>query len=104
MPRKKTAQDNTVAKKAPKKNIIDSMIKNNENDDNNDVIIQLAIPQAKINNIINNNESQDAKILIPTPYESQSYFSNDAENISYDNEYHATNTINQNVKNSSWRI
>jgi hypothetical protein len=101
MPRKKTAQDNTVAKKAPKKNIIDSMIKNNENDDNNDVIIQLAIPQAKINNIINNNESQDAKILIPTPYESQSYFSNDAENISYDNEYHATNTINQNVKNSS---
>ena len=99
MPRKKTIPDSSVAKKTPKKNIIDSMIKNNENDENNDVIVQLTIPQAKINNIINSNESQDAKILIPTPYESNSYFSNDAENISYDNEYQAANNINP--KNSS---
>ena len=99
MPRKKTVQDTSTIKKPPKKNIIDSMIKNN--DESTDVIVQLSIPQAKINNIINNNESQNAKILIPTPYESTSYFSNDAENISYDNEYQAVAaTGNNNSKNS----
>jgi hypothetical protein len=86
MPRKKIIQD-TSTKKIAKKNIIDSMIKSSDNDD---IIIQLPISQSKINNIINNTDSEDNKILIPTPYESNSYFMNDAENISYDNEYKST--------------
>lgn len=88
MPRKKIIQD-TSTKKIAKKNIIDSMIKSSDND-NDDVIIQLPISQSKINNIINNTDNEENKILIPTPYESNSYFMNDAENISYDNEYKST--------------
>ena len=66
MPRKKTVQDNIAVKKNNKKNIIDTMIKSG--DDNNDIIIQLPINQSKINNIINNNDIKYEKILVPTPY------------------------------------
>jgi len=69
MPRKKTVQDTSTIKKTNKKNIIDSMIKTAESDD---IIIQLPLSQSKINTIINNNDNQDMKILIPTPYESNS--------------------------------
>jgi hypothetical protein len=89
MPRKKTIQDTSTIKKTTKKNIIDSMIKPTDTD-NDDVIIQLPISQIRINNIINNTDNEDTKILVPTPYESNSYFMNDAENISYDNEYKST--------------
>ena len=102
MPRKKTVQDSTVVKKTTKKNIIDSMIKTNDNE-NNDIIIQLPISQSKINTIINN-DSQDAKILVPTPYESNSYFMNDAENISYDTntDYQTTYSNNNNNSHCFW--
>jgi hypothetical protein len=89
MPRKKTIQDTSTVKKTTKKNIIDSMIKTTDTD-NDDVIIQLPISQIRINNIINNTDNEDTKILVPTPYISNSYFMNDAENISYDNEYKST--------------
>jgi hypothetical protein len=89
MPRKKTIQDTSTVKKTTKKNIIDSMIKTNDTD-SDDIIVQLPISQTRINSIINNTDNEDVKILVPTPYESNSYFMNDAENISYDTEYKST--------------
>ena len=102
MPRKKTIQDTTIVKKTTKKNIIDSMIKPSDNE-NDDIIIQLPIPQSKINTIINN-ENQDSKIIVPTPYESNSYFMNEAENISYDTntEYQTTYSNNNNNSHCFW--
>ena len=101
MPRKKTITDNTMVKKVVKKNIIDSMIKNNSGED--DIILQLPISQAKINSIINN-DNLDVKISEPTPYESNSYFMNDAENISFDNtkEYQTSYTNNNNNSYCFW--
>ena len=97
MPRKKTIQDTSTTKKITKKNIIDSMIKTTDAD-SDDIIVQLPISQTRINSIINNTDNEDTKILVPTPYESNSYFMNDAENISYDNEY---KSIPQNNKSSN---
>jgi hypothetical protein len=97
MPRKKTIQDTSTTKKTTKKNIIDSMIKTTDTD-SDDIIVQLPISQTRINSIINNTDNEDTKILIPTPYESNSYFMNDAENISYDSEY---KSIPQNNKRSN---
>jgi hypothetical protein len=96
MPRKKTVQDTSTIKKTTKKNIIDSMIRTTTESD--DIIIQLPLSQSKINTIINNNDNQDIKILVPTPYESNSYFMNDAENISQDTniEYQKTYSNNNN--------
>jgi hypothetical protein len=99
MPRKKVVAD-VIVKKSNKKNIIDSMIKDNENN-NEDIIIHLSIPQNKINNIINNNIN-DAKISEPTPYENICYFTNDSENISYDNEYYQNNNFNKNNSLCFW--
>jgi hypothetical protein len=103
MPRKKTIQDTSIAKKTTKKNIIDSMIKTTDTE-SDDIIIQLPISQSTINTIINNNDSQDVKILVPTPYESNSYFMNDAENISYDTntEYQTTYSNNNNNSHCFW--
>ena len=101
MPRKKTIQDTSTIKKSNKKNIIDSMIKTTESDD---IIIQLPLSQSKINTIINNNDNQDMKILVPKPYESNSYFMNDAENISQDTniEYQKTYSNNNNNSHCFW--
>jgi hypothetical protein len=101
MPRKKAVQD-IIVKKTNKKNIIDTMIKdtNSTNDDEDDIILELSISQNKINNIINNDKN-DNKIIEPTPYENISYFTNDVENISCDNEfYHNNNFINKNDNKS----
>ena len=102
MPRKKTVQDTSVVKKNAKKNIIDSMIKTTDNE-SNDIIIQLPISQSTINTIINN-DNQDVKILVPTPYESNSYFMNDAENISYDTntDYQTTYSNTNNNSHCFW--
>jgi hypothetical protein len=95
MPRKKVVND-TIVKKPNKKNIIDSMIKENETKEGDDIILQIPIPQSKINYIINN-ERNNNKIVEPIPYENTCYFTNDALNISCDNEYNSHN--NQEVKN-----
>jgi hypothetical protein len=102
MPRKKTVQDTSVVKKNAKKNIIDSMIKTTDNE-SDDIIIQLPISQSTINTIINN-DNQDVKILVPTPYESNSYFMNDAENISYDTntDYQTTYSNTNNNSHCFW--
>lgn len=99
MPRKKATTD-VIVKKTNKKNIIDSMIKDNENLDE-DIILQLTIPQNKINNIINNNIN-DIKISEPAPYENICHFTNDSENISYDNEYYQNNNFNKNNSLCFW--
>jgi len=96
MPRKKVVND-VIQKKTNKKNIIDTMIKDNDNEDD-DIILQLGISQSKINNIINIDKN-DNKIVEPTPYESICHFTNDAENISCDNEYYHSNN-NENKNNS----
>jgi len=96
MPRKKVVND-VIQKKTNKKNIIDTMIKDTENEDD-DIILQLGISQSKINNIINIDKN-DNKIIEPTPYESICHFTNDAENISCDNEYYHNN--NNETKNNS---
>lgn len=96
MPRKKAVAD-VVVKKTTKKNIIDTMIKDNEDDD---IILQLPISQNKINNIIINDKN-DNKIVEPTPYESMCYFTNDAENISCDNEYYQNNNNYNNNENKN---
>jgi len=99
MPRKKVVND-IVIKNTNKKNIIDSMIKDVDND-TDDIIIQLPITQAKINLIVNN-ERNNNKIIEPTPYESVCNFTNEAENISCENEYYHNNNINNpNIKNKS---
>ena len=98
MPRKKVVTD-VVIKKQNKKNIIDSMIKDNENNEE-DIILQLTISQNKVYNIINN--ISDTKILEPTPYENTCYFTNDSENISCENEYYQTNTFNKNISCCYW--
>ena len=99
MPRKKVIND-VVVKKPSKNNIIDSMIKETDND-NDDIFLQLPISQVKINLIINN-ERNINKIIDPTPYENICHFTNDVENISCDNEYYHNNNIhNANIKNKS---
>lgn len=99
MPRKKVIND-VIIKKPVKNNIIDSMIKDVDND-NDDIIIQLPISQVKVNYIINN-EKNNNKIIEPTPYENMCYFTNDAENISCENEYYHNNNVNNlNIKNKS---
>jgi len=98
MPRKKVIAD-VVIKKTNKKNIIDTMIKDSENNDE-DIILQLAISQNKINTIINNNN--DTKITEPTPYENTCYFTNDSENISCDNEYYQNIFFNKNNSCCFW--
>ncbi len=95
MPRKKVVND-IIVKKTNKKNIIDSMIKDNDDDD---ILINLPISQNKINSIINN-EKNDEKIIEPTPYENNCYFNNDLSDISCDNEYYQNNFNFANNTNS----
>ena len=98
MPRKKAVVD-VAPKKTAKKNIIDSMIKDGDTED--DIILQLAIPQSKINAIITNDKN-DNKIIEPTPYENICYFTNDMENVSCDNEYYHNNSTNQHSPCCFW--
>jgi len=84
MPRKKVITEQTI-KKTTKKNIIDSMIKEN---DSSGVVIQIPISQTKINLIINNDKNEDKIVEEPTPYENNCYFINDVSDISCDNEFY----------------
>ena len=97
MPRKKVVSD-VVVKKSNKKNIIDSMIRDN---DTNDIIIQIPISQNKINAIINNEKNDDRIVDEPSPYESICYFNNDVSDISCDNEFYHANINNFQNKNNT---
>ena len=99
MPRKKVAVEQVV-KKTTKKNIIDSMIREN---DSNDILIQIPISQAKINSIINNEKNEDKIVDEPTPYENICYFTNDVADISCENEFYNNKCYNPNQnKNNSY--
>ena len=97
MPRKKVVSD-VVVKKSNKKNIIDSMIREN---DTNDIIIQIPISQNKINAIINNEKNDDRIVDEPSPYENICYFNNDVSDISCDNEFYHANINNFQNKNNT---
>ena len=88
MPRKKASLDDN--KKTTKKNLINTMFKENIEDEH--IILQLPLTQQRINNLINNEISSVQHTVDPIPYESASYFMNDAENIS--NEVKENNQIN----------
>jgi len=85
MPRKKIVNDVAI-KKTNKKNIIDSMIK-----DEDDILIQLPISQNKINSIINIEKNDEKLITEPTPYENICYFANEVSDVSCENEYYQNN-------------
>lgn len=94
MPRKKTIiTDN----KDIKKNLINTMLKENINDDEH-IILQLPLSPKRINNIININNESNLIIDNPTPYENNSYFINDLENnIVTDKENFLLNSKNINT-------
>lgn len=85
MPRKKiNPEDKKEPIKKIKKNLINTMINNNINDEEH-IILQLPLSQQKINNLINN-ETNIIDNSIPKPYETNSYFINKCENISNTNQ------------------
>lgn len=99
MPRKKIVNDQIV-KKTIKKNIIDSMICENNSDE---ILIQIPISQLKINTIINNEKNEDKILDEPLPYENNCYFTNELTDISYDNEFYLNNvSFYQNNKHNSY--
>jgi len=98
MPRKKVVTEQVV-KKTTKKNIIDSMIREN---DSNDIMIEIPISQAKINSIINNERNEDKIVDEPIPYENNCYFTNDTADISCENDFYNNKCYNPNQnKNNS---
>jgi len=78
MPRKKATTNDD---KKTKKNLINTMFKENVENIGEHIILQLPISQTRVNTLINNNINDNNLITDPTPYESNSYFMNDAENI-----------------------
>lgn len=98
MPRKKINIDDT--KKKTKKNLINTMFKENVEDEH--IILQLPLTQQRINNLINNEVINVQAINEPAPYESSSYFMNDAENILFDNNKEINHTDNRNNSACFW--
>lgn len=93
MPRKKIIKLDD--KKIIKNNLINTMFKNNDIVNEDHIILQLPISQSRINTIINS--TIETNINEPTPYESNSYFMNEAENVS---ENLNINENNFNINNS----
>lgn len=73
MPRKKRTEINTEPKQNKKNNIMNTMVKNNEEH----IILQLPINETNIDNIINDNKNENE----PKPYEKESCFNSDNKNI-----------------------
>ena len=73
MPRKKRTETNTEPKQNKKNNIMNTMVKNNEEH----IILQLPINETNIDNIINDNKNENE----PKPYEKESCFNSDNKNI-----------------------
>ena len=76
MPRKKKTEVENEPKKN-KKNIMNKMIKNNEEH----IILQLPINETNIDNIINNEKNEND----PKPYEKESFFNSDNKKIEDNN-------------------
>jgi len=91
MPRKK--QIKIDDKNTTKNNLINTMFKDNNANNDEHIILQLPISQSKINNIINTNT--EVNITEPYPYESNSYFMNDAEHIVSDSNNNSENNFNK---------
>lgn len=98
MPRKKIIKIDD--KKVAKNNLINTMFKNNDIENQEHIILQLPISQSRINTIINS--TIETNINEPTPYESNSYFMNDAENVISDNLHNNENNFNTNNSCCYW--
>lgn len=82
MPRKKLNPEEkkeSITKKS-KKNLINTMIKENKKEDEEHIVLQLPLSQQRINNLINN-DTTTVDSSLPKPYEPNSYFINKGENI-----------------------
>lgn len=81
MPRKKlNPEDKKETIKKNKKNLINTMLKDNKDNNEQPIILQLPLTQQRINNLINNDLNVYDNSL-PKPYEPNSYFINKGENI-----------------------
>lgn len=80
MPRKQVKPED---QKKTKKTLINTMIKDNNINNDEHIILQLPLSQQKINSLINKELlSSENTILEPTPYEPNCYFLNEADNLS----------------------
>ena len=81
MPRKQKIpvpdENNGIVVKKNKKNLINTMIKKDDNEEH--IILQLPLSQQRINNLINNDNNFDNNL--PKPYESSSFFINNGDSI-----------------------
>ena len=87
MPRKKKTEVENEPKKN-KKNIMNTMIKNNEEH----IILQLPLNETNIDNIINDNKNDNE----PKPYEKESFFNSDNKKLEDNNNIKIVNNINSN--------
>lgn len=97
MPRKKSEKNDHIGKienetKKNKKNIMNTMIKNNNIDEDKHIILQLPLTETNINNIINDSKNS----IEPIPYDNNYYF-----DINKDNE---ENNIIENIESRERNI
>ena len=88
MPRKKINPEDKKdsAIKKNKKNLINTMVKENDKDNDEHIILQLPLSQQRINNLINNDTTCTIDSTLPKPYESTSHFINKGETITNKNQ------------------
>lgn len=100
MPRKQTQEPKE--QKKVKKNLINTLVKENINE-NEHIILQLPLSQQHINNLINKENTTENIIVDPSPYEPNCYFLNESENLTniQNNEITCTNTNNDVKKNNN---
>lgn len=85
MPRKKAINiDEKKEPKKNKKNLINTMAAKDNNDNDEHIILQLPLSQQRINNVISNEINIDNSL--PKPYEPDSFFLNNSQNIANNNQ------------------
>ena len=102
MPRKQIKVQEPKEQKKIKKNLINTLVKENINESEH-IILQLPLSQQHINNLINKENTSDNIISDPSPYEPNCCFLNETENLTniQNNEITETNNTNNiNNKNS----
>ena len=80
MPRKQIKVQERKEQKKIKKNLINTLVKENINESEH-IILQLPLSQQHINNLINKENTSDNIISDPSPYEPNCCFLNETENL-----------------------
>ena len=80
MPRKQTKVVEPKEQKKIKKNLINTMVKENTNEEEH-IILQLPLSQQHINNLINKENAEFNITVEPSSYEPNCYFLNENENL-----------------------